>query len=207
MQLTLFHYWRSSASWRVRFALELKKLKAQMVHVDILNGENEREPHLTRNPFGYVPVLEVDGNRRMTESVAILEWLDETFSTPKFFPGDSYQRAHIRALVETINAGTQPLQNLGVPEFLTSDPSKHKEWNRHFIRRGLAAYDRLVAAKAGTYSVGDSMTAADILLVPQCYNALRFDVDLNEFPAVKRIHAAVMATPEYLASVPERYKP
>lgn len=206
MNFTLYHYWRSSSSWRVRWALELKGLKAQMMHVNLLDGESSREPHLSRHPLGYVPVLNVDG-RNLIESVAIIEWLEENHPSPRLYPGDSWQRAHIRALVEVINADTQPIQNLNVVDYHTTDASEKKRWNQHFIRHGLAAYQRLAMPRAGRYSVGDQITAADLYLIPQCYNAMRFDISLSEFPLLERIHAEAMKTAECQASAPERYTP
>ncbi len=204
--LTLYHYWRSSSSWRVRWALELKGLKAAYVHVDLLNGESESTEHLARNPLGYVPVLDV-GGRNLIESVAIIEWLEENSPSPQLYPGDSWQRAHIRSLIEVINADTQPVQNLNVLDHYSQDPAKRKEWNQHFIRRGLEAFQALAAPHAGLFSVGNLPTAADVFLVPQCYNALRFDVDLKEFPLIARVNEWALQTPEALASHPDRYKP
>ena len=206
MNLTLYHYWRSSSSWRVRWALEFKKLKPAYVHVDLLSGESEREPHLSRHPLGYVPVLNVDG-RNLIESAAIIEWLDETQPAPVLYAGDAYDRAHIRSLVEVINADTQPIQNLNVVDYHTSDALKRKQWMQHFIRRGLAAYQKLAQSRAGRFSFGDRVTAADLYLVPQIYNALRFDVDLGEFPLLERINAEALKTPEGQASHPDRFKP
>lgn len=206
MEFTLYHYWRSSSSWRVRWALELKGLKAKMVAVNLLDGESEREPHLSRHPLGYVPVLNVDG-RNLIESAAIIEWLEENHPSPQLYPGDSFSRAHIRALVELINADTQPIQNLNVVDHHTSNADEKKRWQQHFIRRGLAAFQQLAKARAGRFSVGDRVTAADLYLIPQCYNALRFDVSLSEFPLIERIYNEAMLTPACQATAPERYQP
>ncbi|MEW6056810.1 MAG: maleylacetoacetate isomerase [Bdellovibrionota bacterium] len=204
-ELVLYHYWRSSSSWRVRWALECKKLKPQFVHVDLLSGEVDREPHLSRNPMGQVPVLKVDG-RHLVESVAIVEWLEEVVPEPLLYKGDAFSRAHIRALCELINAGTQPIQNLNVMDRYSEDPGKRKEWSQFFIRRGLNAFQRLATTRAGTFSVGDSITAADLFLVPQCYNALRFEIDLSEFPLIRRIYENASATTEAKLSAPDNYK-
>lgn len=204
MEFTLYHYWRSSSSWRVRWALELKGLKAKMVPVNLLDGESDREPHLSRHPLGYVPVLTVNG-RNMIESAAIVEWLEENYPSPRLYPGDSFNRAHIRALVEIINADTQPIQNLNVVDYHSTDAAEKKRWQQHFIRRGLAAFEKISTARAGRFSVGDQITAADLYLVPQCYNAVRFDVALSEFPLIERIYNEAMKTPECHAAAPERY--
>lgn len=206
MELTLYHYWRSSSSWRVRWALALKGLKAKMVHVSLLDGESESPAHLARHPLGYVPVLEV-GTRRLIESAAIIEWLEETAPSPQLYPGDSFDRAHTRALVEVINADTQPVQNLTVLDFHSSDANEKKRWSQHFIRRGLAAYQKLAAPRAGKFSFGNQLTAADLYLIPQLYNAQRFDVSPSEFPLLAQIQANAVQTDGYKASEPDIYKP
>src|SRR4051812_25232147 len=118
IQLKLYHYWRSSSSWRVRWALTYKSIPFETASVDLLTDETDGQDHLQRNPMGYVPVLELlnpqSPFRYLSESVAIIEWLEEQFPTPKLLPGDPLHRAKIRQLTETINAGTQPLQNPNV---------------------------------------------------------------------------------------------
>ena len=111
--MELFHYWRSSASWRVRWGMELKAIPHTKTAVNLLEGEEKGGSYLAKNPAGYVPCLEVDGNY-LGESLAILEWLEETYPKPSFFDGNSYKRALIRQLAESINSGIQPLQNLDV---------------------------------------------------------------------------------------------
>jgi len=130
MKLTLFHYWRSSASWRTRWALIHKGIPFEYRAVDLLKGENEAPEHRARNPFGYVPALEIDeGGKRwmLTESLAILEWLEETHPLPSLYPGNPRTRAHIRQLTETINAGTQPLQNIGVLERVSDQEETRRD--------------------------------------------------------------------------------
>lgn len=207
MNLTLYHYWRSSASWRVRWALELKGVKPQkMVAINLLSDESESPEHKKRNPMGFVPVLDVD-SKLLIESVAILQWLEDTYPKPALFPGDALMRAHIRALCELINAGIQPLQNLTVTEHLTEDLDKRKSWCQHWIRRGLQAYESWVKPYARKYSVGDAITAADLFLIPQCYAAKRNEVDLSEFPLIEKINNAALLTKEAQASAPEKYQP
>jgi maleylacetoacetate isomerase len=206
MNLTLYHYWRSSSSWRVRWALELKGLKPNFVNIDLLTDESEREPHISRHPLGYVPVLYVDG-RNLIETVAIMEWLEENYPSPQLFPGDSWKRAHVRALVEVISSDTQPIQNPSVLDYYSQDAAKRKDWAQYFIRRGLVAFQTLATPSAGRHAAGDTVTAADLFLVPQCYNALRFGLDLADFPLIKRIYEAGLATPEGQASHPDSFKP
>lgn len=205
-KLRLYHYWRSSSSWRVRWAFALKGIACEMIAVDLLSGESESEEHRRRNPLGYVPVLDL-GGELLVESMAIIEWADETKPEPPLLPGDALQRARIRALAEVINADTQPLQNIGPQHLHSDDPHERKRWAQHWIRNGLEAYETLVKPTAGQFSFGDSLTLADLFLIPQCYNAERFEVPLDAFPTVARIHRAARATESCRASEPDRYKP
>lgn len=205
--LTLHHYWRSSSSWRVRWALELKGLKPQFVHVSLLDGSSETPEHLARHPLGYVPVLTVDG-RTLVESMAILEFLDEIIPSPALFPGDAYDRQHVRSLCEVINSGTQPLHNPNVTESVSDDTGIRKEWNQRWIRRGLAAFEKIAWPRAGRFAFGNQLTAADVFLGPQCYAAERFEVNVaKEFPLIARWSEAAALTHEAKASHPESYKP
>jgi maleylacetoacetate isomerase len=204
---TLFHYWRSSSSWRVRWALEIKGLKPEMVHVNLLDGESEAPTHLKRNPMGFVPVLEASPGKYLIESVAIFEFLEELVPSPQLYPGDAYKKAHIRSLVEIINSGIQPLGNLSTLDHYSEDEEKRKEWSRFFIKRGLHAYEDLIKKTAGKFSVGDEITAADLFLIPQLYNALRVGLNLSDFRILEKINQNALATPAGMASVPERYKP
>jgi maleylacetoacetate isomerase len=211
MKLKLYHYWRSSSSWRVRWALAIKGIPCEFAPVNLLSDEPESEAHIKRNPLGYVPVLELldskDPFRFLSESTAIIEWLEETHPSPSLFSGNSLQRARIRQLAEVINSGTQPLQNLNVCQYHSTDSEEQKRWNRHWITHGLKAYETLVQETAGRFSVGDSITCADLFLIPQCYNARRHDVSLTEFPVIERIHEAALLTENCQASSPERFQP
>ncbi len=210
-KLRLYHYWRSSSSWRVRWGFALKGIPCEFVAVDLLSGESEAPQHATRNPLGYVPVLEFVGGSSfqpfLAESMAILEWAEEVHPEPRLLSGDAFHRAWIRQLAEVINADTQPLQNLGPQALHSDEPAKRKSWAQHWIRNGLAAYEALVTHTAGRFSVGDAVTLADLFLIPQVYNADRNDVSLDPYPTVKRISEAALATPGCQASHPDRYKP
>jgi maleylacetoacetate isomerase len=217
MNLRLFHYWRSTSSWRVRWALAYKDIAVDYVTVSLLDGQSESPEHLARNPFGYVPVLEfVDemnpALRYLVESLAIIEYLEETHPTNPLLPKDPRDRAHVRALAEAINAGTQPIQNLTtqIAYAPDSDPAhteKRKAWAQLWIRRGFEAYEALAHSRAGKFSFEDSLTMADLCLIPQCYNAIRNDVSFDEFPTIARVYANAIATESYRASEPDRFKP
>lgn len=212
MKLVLHHYWRSSSSWRVRWALAHKGLPWESRAVNLLEGAQSEPSYVAnKSPMGFVPCLEVDG-RPLTESVAILEWLDEVQPEPALYPRDPWARARVRQLVEFVNAGTQPLQNLGVNRRHSSDPAEQKAWARHWIERGLTAIEReLDLARAeglgGKHAIGDALTAADLYIAPQLYNARRFDVDLEPFPLLVSVEAAALATDSGHASHPDRFQP
>jgi len=212
----LYHYWRSSSSWRVRWALALKKIPCEYVSVNLLTDETDLPEQRARNPLGYVPVLEIleptglapltgGKPKYLTESLAIMEWLEELFPTPALLPADPYPRAKTRQLAETINAGTQPLQNPAVAQFHSPDPEKQKQWSLHWIRNGLAAYECLVQETAGEFSVGDTLSMADLCLIPQCYNALRQGILLSEFPRIDKIYHSCLLTESCQASAPDSF--
>ncbi len=218
-QLTLYGYWRSSSSHRVRIALALKGLSYRYEAVNLLTHEQSSEAHRARNPAGYVPVLVLDGVSYV-ESVAILELLEERFPTPPLLPSTPHGRARVRALVEMINSGVQPLQNLSVMRRHSSDAEAQKEWARHFIARGLTAFEAALErlevhdAKAthadpglagpfGPFAYGDAPTLADVLLVPQVFAAKRFRVDLAPLPRVMRAFEAAQRMPEFQRAAPE----
>ncbi len=209
MAMVLYHYWRSSASWRVRWGLELKGVPHKKIPVNLLAGEERDPEYLTKNPAGYLPCLVVDG-RPLGESLAILEWLEENYPTPSFFVGDSFRRALVRQLAETVNSGIQPLQNLSVIRHFSEDKDEQAEWVRHWIVRGLGVYEEILgrADRAGCkFSLGDVPSLADLCLIPQCYSALRFQVDLAAFPQCKAIYEHALSTPACAASVPEKFQP
>lgn len=197
-----YHYWRSSSSWRVRWALLLKRVEHEAVAVNLLASEQRAPEHLRRNPLGAVPVLQV-GGLLLAESVAIIEYLEETHPGPALLPADALGRARVRQLVQIINAGTQPLQNLSVLRKASAEPEAQRAWAQHFIRQGLSAYEALCAGAPGPYSLGEQLTMADLFLVPQCYNARRQGLDVAEWPRVAAIEAACLATAEARASSPE----
>jgi maleylacetoacetate isomerase len=207
---TLYHYWRSTSSWRVRWMLAHKKIAVQYVHINLLNDDSDSPEHLKRNPMGYVPVLEVpsaEGNKRLIESVAIGEWLEETHPTHPLLPKDPFARAEIRSLCELINAGIQPLGNLTVTDHLSADLEERKKWTQFWVTRGFRAYEKLISKTAAEFAVGKSLTMADIFLIPMCYAALRNEINLAEFPTIARVNAHVLKTESAIASHPDQFKP
>jgi maleylacetoacetate isomerase len=206
---TLYQYWRSSASWRVRWALSIKGVAFESIPVNLLTGEQSSAEHQARSPIGRVPALVLEDGRSLSESVAILEWLEETIPSPALYPRDPWQRARTRQLVEIINAAVQPLQNISVLKKLSPDSAEQRAWAAHFNELGLAAYEAQLAQIAlesggnGPFSMGDALTAADLFLVPQLYTARRFHVDVSRFPRVLAAEQAALATPHAEAARPE----
>jgi maleylacetoacetate isomerase len=209
-KFTLYHYWRSSASWRVRWGLALKKIPHEKVAVDLLSFEEKQAEYLRRNPAGYVPCLVAGSRPPLGESLAILEWLEESYPTPSFFAGDSFLRAKIRQLAETVNAGIQPLQNLDVMRRVSDDKDRQAEWARHWNERGLGVFESILSTidrRACRFSVADHPTLADLCLIPQVYSALRFKLDMSAFPQCKAIYEHALGTPECAESRPEAVQP
>lgn len=207
MSTTLYHFWRSSASWRVRWALSIKGIPYTSVPVDILAGEQRAGEHQARNPMGHVPALFIDG-RTLAESVAILEYLEETRPEVPLYPKDPWARARVRQMVEIINSAIQPLQNLIVQGKHSQDPAEQKAFSVFFNERGLAAYEALLGVVAeehgqGRFSLGDTLTAADVFLIPQVATSRRFGVDLTKYTRILAIEAAALALPHAAAALPD----
>lgn len=210
MKLTLHAYWRSSASFRVRIALNLKGLDYATVGHDLRTGAQRDPAYLALNPLGLVPALEVEAagqHHVLTQSVAILEWLDEVMPSPPLYPADPYLRAEARALVAVVAADTQPLQNPRVLKRLRGEHGASMpasdEWARHWIALGLDAAEVLLGRHSGKYALGDAPGAVDCLLVPQCYNAERFGMDLARWPRMARVVGAARAHPAFVRAAPE----
>lgn len=200
----LYGYWRSSSTWRVRIGLAWKGLDVQVVPVHLRDGVQHSAAHDARNPMKQVPVLELADGTLLTESLAILHWLDEAFPEPPLLPADPLARARVRQAAEIINAGIQPLQNFQVLGRIGELGGDRMEWGRWVIAKGFDALERLAADHAGKHLVGDSISLADACLVPQMYNARRFSVDLAPYPTLVRADAAATALDAFVSSHPDR---
>jgi maleylacetoacetate isomerase len=205
----LYGYWRSSASWRLRWAFALKKFDFEYVPVNILKGEPKEPAHLARNVLGLLPIFEPTEGVYLAESLAVMEWLEETHSPhatlPTLYPGSAIDRARIRGLCELINADTAPLQTPRAQKRHSDDPAERSAWAAHFIREGLKGFEGMSKAFRKEFSYGSQVTAADLCLVPQIYNALRFGLDVaNEFPALWEIYSRCRQTEECAVASPER---
>jgi maleylpyruvate isomerase len=206
--MIFYDYWRSSSAWRVRIALHLKAIPFERRAVNLLSGEQRAPEFLAMNPLAQVPVLAIpaDPPQVLTQSMAILGYLEERFPAPLLLPPgeSSWLRARARQLAEMINSGIQPFQNLALQRRLAeaglADPAA---FARDYIARGLAALEQAAGETAGDFLVGDDVTIADLYLVPQLFGSRRLGVDLAAYPTLLRAEAAAAALPAFQAARPE----
>jgi maleylacetoacetate isomerase len=209
MTLILYDYWRSSASYRVRIALNLKGEEHERVPVDLLAGAQLEDGYRARNPQGLVPMLEADGER-LTQSLAIISWLDARFPEPPLLPAEPGARAHVLALALTVAPDIHPHDKQRVLKRLANhgvEQEARDDWYRHWIRLGFDALEALAAPRAGRFLFGDSVTVADVCLVPQIYNARRFELPLDPWPTLVRADAEAAALEAFAAAHPDRVAP
>ena len=205
--MQLHHYFRSSASYRVRIALALKGLACEEVPVQLLKNEQHGPAHDALSAAHLVPVL-LDGGEPLTQSMAIIEYLDETHPEPPLLPGPPLARARIRSLAQDVACEIHPLNNLRVLRYLVHElklgEDDKNRWYRHWVEQGLAAIERRLAADAATgrFCHGDTPTLADCVLVPQIHNARRFECDLSAVPTVMRIVDTCMALDAFARTQP-----
>lgn len=208
MTTTLYGYWRSSAAYRLRIALNLKGVAYNQVAVNLKEGEQSGSDWLAIQPQGLVPVLEHDGDR-LLQSPAILEWIDETWPDPGFLPRDPVARCRARGWASIIACDIHPLQNLRVLKTVAGDlgqgPDGMKAWAQRWMKSGLDALETLVEAapRTGAYLGGQTPGLADIYLVPQLYNARRWGLDTADWPALDAADAACQALPAFQDALPE----
>jgi len=210
----LYDYWRSSAAYRVRLGLAWKGLAWDSVPVDLLQGDQTAADYVARNPQGLVPLL-VDGPAAISQSLAILEYLDETHPEPPLLPADPLARARVRSLALTIVADIHPVNNLRVLRYLKNELAVAQpvidSWMRHWIAAVFAALEARAAATGGAFLAGDQLSLADLCLVPQLYNARRIDTDLGDFPLLaaidRRISGMAFAGAAHPDAQPGRAQP
>jgi len=192
--MTLYHYWRSSCSWRVRWALAIKKIAYKSRPVDLLKNEHKQASYLQINPTGSLPCL-VSQDRQLSESMAIIEWLDEQYPQPQLLPPNSWDRAKVREFCGIIN-GIQASQNLKILQRLSADSVHRQDWARYFIEQGFESIEKRLEQSAGVYCFGETLTMADLFLIPQVYNAKRFAVNMPAFPLTEGIYQRCLALTE-----------
>ena len=207
MKLVLHSAKRASAPYRVRIGLNLKGLAFELRPVDLVANAHQTEDYRSLNAQALVPTLEVDG-RPLTQSLAILEWLDEAFPEPRLLPTDPFDRATVRAMAEIIACDIHPLNNLRILRALTAleiDEAQRNAWVTRWIRDGFSALEPLVARHGGAFAFGDTPSLVDCLLVPQVFNAGRFNVDLSPFPAIQAAAARAAQHPAIAAAHPDHH--
>lgn len=209
--IKLYSYWRSSACYRVRIALNLKGLAYETIPVHLVKdgGEQHLPGFQEINPQELIPVL-MHGGRVLRQSLAIMEYLDETFAAKPLLPSIARDRQRARAIAQTIACDIHPLGNLRVQQYLEShfgaSQDQRDDWTRHWIRTGFEALEKVLVdnPSTGAFCEGDSPTMADCCLVPQAYNAKRFGLDLSDFPNIDRITTACLSLAPFDAARPER---
>jgi maleylacetoacetate isomerase len=207
-EVVLYDYWRSSAAYRVRIALNLKGIAYRSVQVDLRLGEQGGADYTARNPQGLIPALEIDGHL-LTQSLAIIDYLDQTRPDPPLLPSDPAARAAALAQALIVAADIHPIQNLRVMNHLKNQfgatDEAVTEWNRHWIKAGFAALEAQ-APDAGIFG-GTQPNLADLCLVPQMANARRFEVPMQPYPNLVRIDAVLREHPAFAAAAPDAVKP
>jgi maleylpyruvate isomerase len=203
--LQLFGYWRSSASYRVRIVLQLKGLAYEHHPINLRQGEQREKAYRRINPQGLVPFL-VDGDVHIGQSVAIMEYLDETYPAYSLMPSAPEARARVRQIVNMIACDIHPLNNLRVLNYLEEQFRAGKEqearWYRHWIDETFTALEQLLMTTAGVYCVGNEVTLADCMLVPQVYNARRYEMSLDDYPTISRIVANCEQLQAFIKAAP-----
>ena len=208
--LVLHDYWRSGAAYRVRIALALKGLEYESVPHDLLSSEQRSDRYRAINPQGLVPALDT-GSAILTQSMAIIEWLDERYPAPALLPADPDERAAVRAMAMAVACDIHPLGNLrvlqAIDELVPGRESLRSEWIGRWVRDGFAAIEQMLANTAGLYAFGKQPSLADCCLVPQAYSAERFGIALDAWPVLARVISTARANPAFAAAHPDRHLP
>ncbi|MCS6127472.1 maleylacetoacetate isomerase [Shewanella baltica] len=211
--MKLYGYWRSSAAYRVRIALNLKGISAEQLSVHLVRdgGEQHKAAYSALNPLELVPTLVMDDELdadALSQSLAIIEYLDEIHPQSPLLPASALERAHVRAMALTVACEIHPLNNLRVLQYLTQtlgvDEAAKNTWYHHWIASGFAALETLLVRHSGRYCFGDTVTLADLCLVPQVYNAMRFNVDLTPYSNIMRVWAECNQLEAFADAAPER---
>ena len=205
----LYDYFRSSAAYRVRIALNLKGIDYESRQIDLRDDQQKSDEYRALNPQGLVPMLEIDGHR-LTQSLAILNYLDLRYPNQPLLPASAAERAHVVAMAMTVACDIHPLNNLRVLRYLKNELGHSQDevdvWYAHWITEGLPALEAMAAPQAGKFLFGDAPTGADVCLVPQLYNARRFNVPLDAYPTLLRADENAKKLDAFAAAHPDRQK-
>jgi maleylacetoacetate isomerase/maleylpyruvate isomerase len=205
LALTLYSFWAATAPYRVRIGLALKGLPYEIVPVDLRAGDQHGEAYRARNPQGLAPALETDSGDLLTQSLAILEWLEDTHPEPPLLPRDALGRAQVRAMAAIVACDIHPLNNLRVHRALQGlgvDREAVTTWSARWVSDGFDALEPMVARHGGAFAYGDAPGLADCLLIPQVYAAARYDLDMNRWPALKAVADHAAGHPAFEAAHP-----
>ncbi len=192
-KFTLYSYFRSSTAYRARIALNIKEVSYQQIPIHLLEdgGQQHKQEYLKLNPAAEVPTL-VHNEKVISQSFAIIEYLDEIIADHPLFPKDAFGRAKVRQICENINCGIHPLTNLKVMQYLTNDMNSTDElnskWQQHWIKKGLVALEKILETTSGTFAYGDRVSCADIFIIPQIFSANRFGICIEDCPHLKKIN-------------------
>ena len=203
--MKLYGYYRSSAAYRVRLALNLKGVECQLVSINLLNAEHQKTEYRSLNPQGLVPMVQLDDGRVISQSTAILEWLESEYPAVPLLPEDNFVAARMRSICHIIGGDIHPVNNLRVLKYLENEHGMTADakdtWRQHWIQQGFEAIETMLGT--GPYCMGEQLSLADVYLIPQVYNALRFNMDLNNYPKITQVfkhcnqlHAFIDAHPE-----------
>ncbi|MGF1720752.1 maleylacetoacetate isomerase [Vibrio kyushuensis] len=205
---TLYGYWRSSAAYRVRIALNLKKLDYQQLSVNLIKngGEQHHANFSALNPSELVPVL-IDGNLKLTQSLAIIEYLDEQYPQFPLIPSETEAKYRVKALAQDIAIDIHPVNNLRILQYLAGElavtDDQKSQWYRHWISVGFHSLEKKLSQTSGLYCEGNQLSLIDVCLAPQVYNANRFKLDMSPFPIISVIHKNLSAHPAFIDALPE----
>ncbi|ENM5897490.1 maleylacetoacetate isomerase [Vibrio mimicus] len=208
MSLILYGYWRSSAAYRVRIALNIKQLtyESRAVHLSKDGGEQHHATFHHLNPSELIPVL-IDGEFHLNQSLAIIEYLDEIYPEPRLIPARGAERYQVKALALDIAADIHPINNLRILQYLTAELAVSEDqkntWYRHWIDTGFRGLEEKLSQTAGEFSVGNRLSLVDVCLVPQVYNAQRFNLDMSCYPTLQRVTETLRALPAFVKAAPE----
>lgn len=205
--MKLYGYWRSSASYRVRIALALKGIEAEYIAVNLREGEHFSPSHAKRNAQPFVPVLELEDGTKLTQSTAIIEYLDAEYGQAALLPADPVLRAQVRAAASIISADIAPIQNLRVLKYIRAeyeqDDAGVKSWAAHWIRESFKALEQIASSNDKPFLLTDTPSLAECCLIPQIYNARRFGVDMDDFPVLKQIDERCLGLTAFQKALPE----